>query len=481
MRDGFLAVVAVLLLAAGWPGPARARSDDGPPPLSVVVFVADDLGAADIGPYGSTEVCTPNLNRLARDSLLFTAAFAASPTCAPSRAAMLTGRMPFRNGAHANHTGIRRDIPTLPACVKAAGLRTAIAGKYHIGPPDAYPFELIHGTNVPEPGHEADGVLWTDLGMEPVHRWLAGTAERNERFVLIVNDHSPHVIWPEADGYKPEDVSIPPQHLDTPETRRARARYYTDISKMDRNLGSLLDSLSGLGLAKRTVVIFTADQGPQWPFGKWNLYDSGVRVPLIIRWPGVTDGGRRTDALASLVDLLPTVVEMTGGTPPPDLDGHSLVPVILGRSGGAPRAEVFATHTGDGTMNRSPARMIRTRRFKLITNLAPAIPFTTHIDRATDHDGGREYWPSWVARGSESGEAAALLRRYHHRPAVELYDIQSDPHELRNLADDPEFSGVRRDLLNRLSRWREQQEDRETGPHEPETPGRPGTTPYIFR
>src|SRR5690606_16821153 len=108
-----------------------------------------------------------------------------------------------RNGAHANHTGIREGIRTLPSLIGQLGYQAAIAGKYHIGPREAYPFELIHHTNVPEPGYEDKGVLWTDLDMGPVEEWLADAAEGDRSFLLVVNDHSPHVIWPEDAEYNP--------------------------------------------------------------------------------------------------------------------------------------------------------------------------------------------------------------------------------------------------------------------------------------
>src|SRR5690606_38880898 len=172
-------------------------------------------------------------------------------------------------------------------------------------------------------------------------------------FLLVVNDHSPHVIWPEDAEYNPAEVDIPDTHIDTKETRTSRTRYYTDITKMDRNVGRLLNALEVNGLEDNTVVIFTADQGPQWAFGKWNLYDYGIKVPLIIRWPGVVKTGRTSDALISLVDILPTVVEIAGGmTPenPSEIDGKSFLS-LLKEGVGWHRDKVFATNTGDGSMH----------------------------------------------------------------------------------------------------------------------------------
>ena len=434
-------------------------------PVNIVLFVADDLGAGDTGPYGNLVVRTPNLDKFASESLLFSAAFAGSPTCSPSRAALFTGLYPLRNGAHANHHGIKEGIKTLPVYLQQFGYSVGFAGKLHVGPMKAFPFELIHNTNIPEPGHEKDGVLWTDLNLEPVDKWLQEKSESKKPFMLIVNDHSPHVIWPEKPEYEFEKIDIPLIHIDTKETRLARARYYTDISKMDKNIGKLLESLRKFDFEKNTVVIFTADQGPQWAFGKWNLYDYGIQVPLIVRWPEVVLPGTKTEAMVSLVDLLPTVVDIAGGKipdEPENIDGQSFVAVLKGEKA-QHRENVFATHSGDGTMNQAPMRMIRTKRYKYIVNLAPSIVYNTHINLAKDHDGGYQYWASWQKCSFSNEHAAAVLWRYHNRPEEELYDIQSDPDEWHNLAKNPDYKRILEEFRLQMKDWRQKQGDSETG------------------
>jgi N-sulfoglucosamine sulfohydrolase len=234
------------------------------------------------------------------------------------------------------------------------------------------------------------------------------------------------VIWPDQATYTPEQVDIPSRHIDTRDTRQSRARYYTDITKMDSNIGHLLQSLDQHGLSHNTIVVFTSDQGPQWPFGKWSLYDYGIQAPMLVRWPGHIKAATRTGALVSLTDLLPTFVEIAGGKAPRDIDGRSFLPLLKGQQA-EHRQTVFASHTGDRLMNRAPSRMLRTKRYKYILNLAPEITYTTHMDKAKDHDGGREYWPSWVEKAKTDPRAAQVLQRYHHRPAEELYDTEADP------------------------------------------------------
>lgn len=449
-------------------------------PLNIILFVADDLGATDIGPYGNKNVRTPVLDKFAGESLLFTHCFASSPTCSPSRSSFLTGLMPFRNGAHGNHAGVSEGTKSIVQYLQPLEYQIAIAGKLHIGPESVFAFERISNTNVAEPGHEKNPGLNWDLNLDPVDKWLA---ERNadKPFMLMVADHSPHVVWPEQATYDSKKIDIPINHIDTKETRISRARYYTDITKMDSNFGKLLRLLDLHKLKENTLVIFIADQGPQWAFAKWTLYDYGIQTPMIVRWPGVVKKSTKTDALISLVDIVPTIVEAAGGTAPGNLDGISFLPVLKGGSKTA-REMVFASHTGDGMMNRTPTRMLRTAQYKYILNIASDTIFNTHMNKARDHDGGREYWNSWRELSFTNEHAASVLWRYHNHPKEELYDILADKHELHNLSADPKYAALLEGFRNRMQEWRRTQNDNETGPEKisPALPGSKPVAPYVF-
>jgi len=248
---------------------------------NIVLFISDDFSWHDAGPFGSVDAHTPRLDALAKESMKFDAAFAASPTCTPSRSSMYTGLYPMRNGAHANHSVIRDGIRTLPAYMKELGYRVVIAGKTHIGPRSAFAFEYLPDSNIMPPGKNA--VLWTDLNTAAVERLLA-EHDKSKPLCLIVCSHSPHVYWMDNDGsYDPAKLKLPPYLLDTPETRFAMCKYLTDVTHMDQQLGDVLDSLAKHGYADDTLLMYTADQGAQWPFAKWNVYDAGIRVPLMIR------------------------------------------------------------------------------------------------------------------------------------------------------------------------------------------------------
>lgn len=438
------AVVALGVAAA----PAAAR------PPHIVLFIADDLGWRDISPYGNPDVRTPNLAKLAREGTRFEQAFAASPTCAPSRSALLTGLYPMRNGAHANHSIIADGIRTLPTAMQSLGYRTVIAGKTHFGPRASFPFEYLAGSNVSPPGKPE--VLYTDLGTAAIDRMLA-THDQSRPLFLVVAAHSPHVYWPENRGYRARSLHVTPDLVDTPETRTALTRYYTDVTQLDDEVGTVRASLAKHGY-RDTLFIFTSDQGAQFPGGKWSLYDAGIRVPLIASWPGHVANGQVSPAMVSLVGLMPTLAEAAGGRAPDGLDGRSFLPAL---TGGQPNhlTYVHAAHTGDANMNRAPMRMIRTERYKLIVNLRPDIRYQTHIDAGKSID-GKSYWDSWVARAEHDPRAAALIRRYRVKPPEELYDLERDPFELTNRADDPAMRAVKADLRRRLDAWRVAQGER---------------------
>jgi arylsulfatase A-like enzyme len=266
---------------------------------------------------------------------------------------------------------------------------------------------------------------------------------------------------------------VPPYLLDTPETRQMRTKYYTEVTHMDAQLGEVMGSMKSHGYVDDTLLIFTADQGAQWPMSKWTLYDAGIRAPLIVRWPGKVKPASTSGALVSLIDLLPTMLEAAGGTAPKDLDAKSFLPVLEGESD-AHRDATFALNTGDKDMNRSPARAVRTAKYKYILNLLPQDIFKTHITDAGGED-GLFYWRSWEKLAAEGdAHAKQAIDRYRHHPAEELYDVEADPYELKNLAADPAYAKALEDLRQKLKDWRLQQgedlskvpmpEDARTGP-----------------
>ena len=414
-------------------------------PPHIVLYLTDDLGRLDTTVYGSADVRTPNLERLAAAGMTFDNAFVASPACAPSRAALLTGLMPARNGAEANHTYPKPGAAYLTAALKRLGYEVAAFGK------------VAHGADKPEYGFDYYSRPRVQLA-ERVAEFFE-LRPSNGPLCLLVGDRRPHVPWTAETLYDPAEVSLPPYFIDSPATRRHWARYLSDIEGLDHELGAVL-ALARERLGRDILVAFSSDHGGQWPFGKWNLYDAGIRVPLIVAWPGRIAPGARTPAMVSWVDLLPTLIELAGGSPPGGIDGRSFASVLRGESA-EHRSEIFTTHSGDGVFNVYPIRSIRTDRYKYILNLLPDYLHTNHSD-ILRKDGAGAYWDSWEAAAAKDPAAAAIVERYFERPAEELYDLQADALERTNLAGLPEHAERLKDLQERLRRWMAAQGDRET-------------------
>jgi uncharacterized sulfatase len=200
------------------------------------------------------------------------------------------------------------------------------------------------------------------------------------------------------------------------------------------------------------LFAFTSDHGSQFPFGKWNCYDAGVRTPLLISWPGKVKAGGTSAAMVGWIDLLPTLLAACGGKPPEKVSGRSFLDVLTGKAE-KHRDRVFFTHSGDGKMNEYPIRAVRDDRWKYIRNLDPAREHHTHVDRGNAGADGRTYWDSWATKAKTDPDAAAVVKRYHTRPAEELYDLTADPLELKNLAADPKQADRLKAMSKTLDEW----------------------------
>jgi N-sulfoglucosamine sulfohydrolase len=443
VRVGILFLAALLSQCTVTTNSHAAAAGEKP---NLVIFISDDHGFLDTSLGGATQFRTPNLQRIARAGMTFTYAFAASPSCAPSRAVVLTGLMPMRNGAMLNHQMPHAEVKKLPAYLKELGYEVVAFGKVaHYKQGQNYGFDRA----------SHDG-FHDDECVAAAIDFLKQRAARSP-LCLLVGTNWPHVPWPELDAaINIESFQPPPQHVDTPETRHWRARYAAAVTRFDNDLGQLYDAAFE-HLGSNTLFLQLSDHGAQWPFGKWNLYDEGTRVPFVAVWPGFVPAESRCDAMIGLVDVLPALIEAAGGTPPTNIDGRSFKNVLTGKNA-AFREAIFTTHSGDGAMNRYPMRSVRTRRWKYIRNLRPEAEHTTHIDLGKAID-GNAYWNSWVEKAKEDAQAAAVTARYRRRPAEELYDLHSDPLEQNNIAGDAARASVLNALRAQLDAWMQQQGD----------------------
>lgn len=420
----------------------KGDNDAGP---NIIIYLSDDLGWKDLGFNGAKVVKTPNLEQLASEGMVFDNAFIASPACAPSRAALLTGLMPARNGAEANHTWPGADVEILTKRLQDIGYKIYSFGK------------IAHGKMGKEYGW--DFVELKSYNLEENVMGFFDSTKVDGPVCVMIGDRRPHVPWTEENIYDPDKVDLPEYFIDTKETRLHRARYYSDITGFDETMGKNLSFLEEI-LGENTITIMSSDHGGQWPFGKWNLYDDGIRTPLVVKWKGTIPEGIRSKALVSWIDIFPTILDLTGGNTPDSLDGKSFASVLKGETERF-RDEIFTTHSSDGFFNIYPIRSVRTERFKYIKNQLPNCYHTNHSDLLRK-DGAGAYWDSWDEAAKNDKRAAEIVSNYYQRPPEEFYDLHNDPNEQNNLINNADLQAEIDILRLKLSKWMKEHGDRET-------------------
>ena len=439
----------------------QQRQSNGQPPPSlpqrpnVLLITGDDLGVI-AGCYGDPVVRTPNLDALAARGMLFERAYVAQASCSPSRAAIFTGRYPHDNGQYGllnAGAGFQLREPllrqTIPALLKPAGYRTAIMGKLHVGPEDAFPFDerlKVGDTRDVRAAAEACG------------SFIRG---QPGPFFLMANFTDPHALGrhadagrhfddqvkgiPEAPCAAGEAPALPFQRIDAPEELARVSQYYNAVMRFDAGVGLVLAELERSGHADDTLVILIGDHGPPFYRGKTTCYEGGVRVPLLVSWPGVFAPGMRSQALVSAVDILPTILDAARLDPPPGLHGQSLRTALDPAQGRRFLATEFHYH---GSRPFFPRRTIRDDRFKLIHNLRAG-----DVKPPEQIDGDAALAISRTPAFAGSAIAAAF-ERAADPPEFELYDLESDPWEFINLADSAEHAATRTALEQALLEWR---------------------------
>ncbi len=457
----------VCLLTAEWT--ALAATDSATTRPSVLMLVSED-NSEQLGCYGDPIAHTPNLDRLAAAGVRFTNAYVTQAGCSPSRASILTGLYPHQNGqiglaTHKFHM-FESKIANLPSSLQAAGYRTGCLGKIHVNPEKAFGFDFHHdGKN--------DSFNKRDVAKfaEEAETFFRETPD-GQPFFLMMNFADAHVPWLAQEFGQPEKLltakdvtSLPFVGLNTPEVLAATANYYNCMHRLDYGVGKVLEALEATGRRENTVIIYLSDHGAQMPRGKKTCYEGGVRIPLIFSAPGLIPEGKTSDALVSTLDLFPTLVELCGAPPVNGLPGRSLTPLWQSTERKEPpgarwRDYLFTEFTVHWPENLFPQRAVRDGRYKLIHNLFPneVSPVCLHYRDSTS--GGKkprfEYqkYPDALEEGFQAAYATFERPREY-----ELYDLQADPWELKNLAGDPKLSGERERLTEVLARWQVETSD----------------------
>lgn len=417
---------------------ATAVAADRP---NVVVIIADDLGAEDTGAYGHPKVRTPNIDRLANAGMRFDRAFLTCSSCSPSRSSLLTGRYPHQTGAEQLHWPLPADQVMFTTPLRQAGYWTAAVGKWHLGPDAKKQFDLVK-----EGGGKGGAENWLPVLRDrpkekPFFLWLAA-----------IDPHRPYEKGAIAEPHTPADAVVPPYLPDTPAVRADLAGYYDEIARLDGFVGQVLDELDRQKVANDTVVIFLSDNGRPFPRCKTTVYDSGVRTPFLVRWPGGVKAGTTCGRLVSAVDLAPTVLKLAGVKPGPSFVGRHIGPLLADPTK-AIREHVFAKHNWHDFEARS--RAVRSERFKLIRNDYRDLPNTPPADAV------RSPTFAELLRLHDAGKLTPPLEACFTKPLPreELYDLDADPHELKNLAGDPKHADTLAKLRAALDEWAKETKD----------------------
>ena len=450
-----------------------ARKADRP---NILFVIADDQSWRHAGAYGARTIATPAFDRVAREGVLFRNSFCASPSCTPSRSAVLSGRHVWQQReAGVLYGSMPPDLPLYTHLLEDAGYFVGYTGKGW-GPgnwqaqglkrnPCGREFNSKrHISNVP-PGLDArdSAANFSDfLNEKPA----------NSPFCFWFGSTEPHRVYDRGRGLrigkKLSDEVVPAFLPDTEEVRSDLLDYYAEIEWFDQQLAKVLQALQSAGHAEDTLVVVTSDNGMPFPRSKVNLYDWGVHMPLAVRWPSRIKGGKTVDDLVSHVDFAPTFLEAAGVSVPAGIAGKSLLPILSGRSIKG-RDAVF-TAMERHTMCRPngetyPMRAIRTSRYLYIRNFAPdrwptGGPEFVSSNKTFhgDIDGGptKDVIVSETARAKFPEQSRLCLDK---RPGEELYDVAADPDQIRNLAADAAHADQVAKLRAQLERYLRETKD----------------------
>ena len=433
---------------------------------NIVLIIADDMAWDDSGIYGNPNVATPNIDRLAKGGMLFRNAYLTASSCSPSRCSIITGRYPHNTGAEELHWPLPKEQVTFVEQLREAGYWTAAAGKWHLGEAARDRFDVIRETDTSgfqlPAGKEGQKGKFVETmegeAQSGCTEWVPLLRDRpkDQPFFLWLAALDPHRPYHENIVENPTPLSkvrLAPYHLDTPEVRRDYALYYDEIRRLDKYVGLVMAELDRQEISEETMVVFMSDNGRPFPRDKTTIYDSGIRTPFIVRWPDRVKAGGVTRSLVSMIDLAPTFLKMAGVKPGKTFQGKSFLP-ILADPNEKTREVVFAEQNWHDY--EAHARAARNEEFKYIRNGYPDLPLTPSAD------GVRSPTFQAMIKMHARGELSKAQSVYfvEPRPKEELYHCAKDPHEIKNLVEDPAYQEMLKDLRSALNRWVEETGDR---------------------
>ena len=480
VRIQFAFTVLVLMLAMAF-APARSakqRKDSRP---NIVLIVADDHGREAVGCYGNPVIKTPHIDRLAAEGTRFTNAFCTTASCSPSRSVLLTGLHNHANGMYGlehskHHFSSFNTVTSLPVLLEKEGYQTVRIGKFHVAPEKSYHFQqILKGGKTNDPA----SVGRSPVAMADLCYPLFSESSEKPFFLYFATDDPHRSNTVSADGlpnfkgdgpnlfgnrpggypqvkdvfYQPFQVQVPPYLPDSRASRMELAQYYESISRLDQGVERLVALLKETGQYDNTLIVYLSDNGAPFPGSKTTLYEPGMKLPLIVKLPKPQKPGFVQDAMVSWVDITPTLLDFAGiSSDKLQLQGRSFKP-ILEQERAPGWDEVYASHSLHEVTMYYPMRVLRERRYKLIFNIAHQLPFPMALDLYHSFT-----WQD-VRQTGRKLYGKRTVDAYLNRPRFELYDLQNDPDEVRNLSGDPKHQAVLKRMQGKLKQFQKQTND----------------------
>ena len=464
---------------------------------NIILMVTDDQ-SPDAGCYGNTAIQTPNLDALAKDGTLFTNAYCTTASCSASRSVILTGLHNHANGHYGHQHAYHKfnsyaNIVSLPVYLSQAGYRTARCGKYHVAPESVYKFDQAipgNSRNAADMANKCREFIASDSD-QPFFLYFCTSDPHRGGGDATELPYQPNRFGnpkPDSRGYPgitevvydPDKVHVPGFLPDTPTCRAEIAQYYQSCSRIDQGLGRLIEVLHETQRWDDTLIIYIADHGIAMPGAKTTLYEGGMHSPCIVRNPYNERRGITTDTMVSWVDLTPTILDFAGvlnaqgevepeivkkldrpsrgeqttrATKPGTFHGRSFLKA-LDQEHLKDWDNVYASHTFHEIQMYYPMRVVHGRRFKLIWNIAHPLPFPFASDLWA-----APTWQAQYALGMDAPYGAQTVGGYIQRPEFELFDLENDPFEGRNLADDPQYASTLEKLKKQLQAFQKTTND----------------------
>lgn len=401
------------------------QAQDSSTSPNFIFYLADDQDLLDYGIYGNPKVHTPAVDALAKEGMRFTNFYTSQAICAPSRSQIFTGMYPLKNGCMANHLSVKPNLKTVIDYMKAEGYEVVLAGKGHVKPNSVFQwskyFKSVDNRYLP---------------LDKLENYLENI---KKPFCVFVTSDFPHGPYPKISEYTNEDIYLLP--YDRGNFRKLKTGYYQNIRDDNAQLERVLEIVETNGLVDNSIFIYASDHGIS---GKWGVSEQGLKVPFIVRWPGVVEANSVSETMLNFVDILPTFLDIIGADIPQDLDGNSFQPTLKGNTDPI-HDYIFSLSTMQNIQKCKvfPSRAIRGKRFKFIRNY-------NSIEVVESNYGSNPVINAFIRKGAES---------FPNVPFEELYDLELDPYQEKNLINNPEYLEQKNRLSSALENWMIAQND----------------------